>query len=267
MDGLCGARELCIFVPFLLYNCTGLCITVADLGHEMEGCTLPPCDHLIEMDQYIGRRRSPILLSSKHDPNSTSSNIDNIWNVSSKNQSISFKDHDNIHSRRFPRRNFINVDHSAGVFDHSGDSRHDFHGASSDKGKQKKTTSLIGFPKEGGHKSSHIDIDSKRVKACMYFPHSSSSASELMVRLSICLPKFFTDNEKSSVWSSPFYLIPASGSSCVVVPQADTCGAFIVSVTSSPLSGPFSGRTRAITFQPRYIYTYVIIYCRNSGLL
>ncbi|KAL5715325.1 hypothetical protein ACHQM5_017158 [Ranunculus cassubicifolius] len=250
MDALCGARELCIFVPFLLYNCTGLQITVADLGHEMEGCTMPPCNHLIELDQHIIRKQSPSQLSSKPDLRSTVSNIDNIWN-SSRSQSISLKENANLHSGRISRRHSINTNPLTHVVEHSGKKDLDFEGATPNKENWQDTSILSRDSKKGEYRS--IDIESRKVKACMYFPRSTSSASELMVRLSICLPNYIIDDNKRSAWSSPFYLVPASGSTCVVVPRENTAGAFIISVTSSRLSGPFSGRTRAITFQPRYV--------------
>ncbi|KAF5181027.1 Vacuolar protein sorting-associated protein [Thalictrum thalictroides] len=244
MDAFCGAREICIFVPFLLYNCTGLRITVADVGHEREGCIMPPCYHLIEMDQHLGRKHSPILFSSTQDSYATPPFIDSILDASSKKHSI-LSSESVIHQSGSGRK-FINSDSSTRLLHQLVDHDLVFHGASSNNVKRQ-------YFEKGRYETDLVDIESRKVTACMYFPHSSSSASELMVRLSICISKYFTDTKKSSVWSSPFYLVPASVSTCVVVPQANTSGAFIVSVTSNPLAGPFSGRTRAITFQPRYV--------------
>uniref|UniRef100_F6I5I0 Vacuolar protein sorting-associated protein 13 VPS13 adaptor binding domain-containing protein n=1 Tax=Vitis vinifera TaxID=29760 RepID=F6I5I0_VITVI len=135
MDAFSGARELCIFVPFLLYNCTGFSLIVSDSANEMKGndCTIPSCYTL----------------------------------------------------------------------------------------------------------------------ACMYSPNPNPSESETMVRVrrSECL----VENTLNSSWSSPFSLVPPSGSCSVLVPQPSTNAAFILSVTSSVVDGPFAGRTRAITFQPRYV--------------
>ncbi|KAF9591494.1 hypothetical protein IFM89_004548 [Coptis chinensis] len=246
MDALCGAREVGIFVPFLLYNCTGLPLNVADLGHELEGCSMPPCYHLIEMDQLLGRRHSLSPLTSKQDLYAKPPTIDNSSNFSSKDRSMSLPGNVNLDSGRYSTRLFTNPGPSTDFLEHLGN-----HGLYSHRA---SLNDLTGHDTSSrSHYSDHLEIEKRKVEACMYCPHSSSSASELMVRLRICMPGCITDNEKSSVWSSPFYLVPASGSTCVVVPRTNTSGAFIVSVTSSPLTGPFSGRTRAITFQPRYV--------------
>ncbi|XVF60869.1 hypothetical protein PTKIN_Ptkin08bG0082800 [Pterospermum kingtungense] len=50
-----------------------------------------------------------------------------------------------------------------------------------------------------------------------------------------------------------FPLLPQSGSTTILVPQPSSNAMFILSVTSSAIAGPFAGRTRAITFQPRYV--------------
>ncbi|PIA28371.1 hypothetical protein AQUCO_07100036v1 [Aquilegia coerulea] len=230
MDAFCGAREICIFVSFLLYNCTGLPITVADLGHEREGCTMPPCYHLIEMDQHQGRKDSPIRFSSTQDSYATPPYIDSISDVSSKKHSILSSESPIQRSRR--GREFINSDSSKHLHHPLVDHDLVFHGASLNNVSRE-------YFEKGRYKTDLVDIEGRKVKACMYFPHSSSSASELMVRLSICMPNYFTDSKASSVWSSPFYLVPASGSTCVVVPKTNTSGAFIVSVTSNPLAGSF----------------------------
>ncbi|KAK0593755.1 hypothetical protein LWI29_009968 [Acer saccharum] len=87
----------------------------------------------------------------------------------------------------------------------------------------------------------------------MYSPLPVSTASEILVRVSWCLNGCVTQNVPNSSWSGPFPLVPPSGSTSVTVPQPSSNAAFIISVTASGLTGPFAGRTRAITFQPRYV--------------
>ena len=50
-DAHSGARELCLSVPFLLYNCTDLLLTVTEISYERSGSTLLiPCS--FELDGH-----------------------------------------------------------------------------------------------------------------------------------------------------------------------------------------------------------------------
>ncbi|OVA10906.1 Vacuolar protein sorting-associated protein 13 domain [Macleaya cordata] len=255
MDAFCGARELSISVPFLLYNCTGLPLTIAESGTEIKGngCTIPSCYYLFEEDQLLAREHGLSVLSSQQGSCANPRNIDQLWNSFSKNHTISLRENLDLHSRRFLSRHFNSTDsstHSIKYFDnHELDARCTT---------LKNLKNVLGRSSqlklsEKGNKGLDVDNDSRKVRACMYSPHSSSSGGELMVKLATCLPECVTESIKSSMWSSPFFLVPTSGSTSVVVPRAFTSGAFIISVTSSPVAGPFSGRARAITFQPRYV--------------
>ncbi|GFY92309.1 vacuolar protein sorting-associated protein, putative [Actinidia rufa] len=69
MVAFSGAREICIFVPYLLYNCTGFPLIVSDCTKEMKryGCIIPSCYDLGEQDILIGRKDGLGLLSSSQD--------------------------------------------------------------------------------------------------------------------------------------------------------------------------------------------------------
>lgn len=89
----------------------------------------------------------------------------------------------------------------------------------------------------------------REVKAHMYIPPEQTPTSELLVKLSACAP--VAKSDLNSVWSSPFLLVPSSGSTNVSVPKPGGAGAFLISATSVPVSGELVGRTRAIAFHPR----------------
>ncbi|KAL5726588.1 hypothetical protein ACHQM5_009620 [Ranunculus cassubicifolius] len=235
IDALCGARKLCIFVPYLLYNCTGLPINVAQVGDETKGFTFPPCDELIEMDQHLSREHSPVLLRSKQELHASPPNIgNNIWNVSSVKQPIS-----------------LPANHQSGK--NTGNSWSDIRQVSSRNLKMQEIRFQTRFSADSENGSHLYAMESVTPKACMYFPRSTSSGGEHMVRLSVCMPHFLTDSKKRVMWSNPFYLVPSGASSCVIVPLVNTSAAYMLSATSIPLAGPLSGRTSAFIFQPRYV--------------
>lgn len=100
-------------------------------------------------------------------------------------------------------------------------------------------------------KSDFEGIDCKKANPCMYSPGQISSSGEILVRLSRCLPDTVSKEIPSSLWSSPFLLVPPTGSTSVVVPQLCGNAGYLVSV--SAVAAPFSGKTKIITFQPRYV--------------
>lgn len=63
------------------------------------------------------------------------------------------------------------------------------------------------------------------------------------------------ENFPKHSWSAPFSLVPPTGSTSVLVPQPSKVSGYVLSV--SAVAAPFSGRTKVITFQPRY-YPYIV---------
>ncbi|KAF6145935.1 hypothetical protein GIB67_007954 [Kingdonia uniflora] len=227
MDASCGAREISISVPFLLYNCTGLPLTVVDSGNEVDGkkfCTVVSCYSLFGSEQLLARKHGLGLVSAEQKLSASPFGIHNLSNSFANHNPISVQDSFNLYSSR----SLSNLNRVC-------------------------TSNQLCFSDKGVKDSKILENDNRKAIACMYSPHPSSSSSELMVRLNMCLPEHISDNFTSSSWSRPFFLVPASGSASVVVPKAHTSGAFILSVTSSPIIGPFSGTTRAVSFQPRYV--------------
>lgn len=215
MDAFSGARELCILVPFLLYNCTGFSLTISDSANEMKGndCIIPSCYTLVEREVDVSRKDGLSLFSSDMDESALPPYVASPRNSSSKEHIVSTRKNVNIDSQRFQCKHIISPSSSVIIHEQS------------------------------------EKLDSGKVKACMYSPNPNSFESETMVR--VRWSEYIVENTPESSWSSPFSLIPPSGSCSVLVPQPSTNAAFILSVTSSVVEGPFSGRTRAITFQPR----------------
>ncbi|KAJ4962382.1 hypothetical protein NE237_022321 [Protea cynaroides] len=244
MDPFCGARELCISVPFLLYNCTALSLTIADSGDEIKGnCyTIPSCYHLIEREQFMARKQGLGLISSKQGSDAS----DDLGNLLPKNSFISLRENHNLFSNRFLSKDFISSD----SLDHV--QCNDTCPQKATESRSKHIQSEMNAFEEGEKSSYHNDNSSRKVKPCMYSPHPISSASEITVQLSTSVSESPSEILRRS-WSSPFFLVPPSGSTSVLIPQPSTAGVFIIAVTSSPVTGPFSARTRAITFQPRYV--------------
>ncbi|KAL0336665.1 UNVERIFIED_CONTAM: hypothetical protein Sradi_4878400 [Sesamum radiatum] len=90
----------------------------------------------------------------------------------------------------------------------------------------------------------------RKVTACLFSPDPHSYSGEITVKLSRHLPSVLENFPKRS-WSAPFSLVPPTGSTTVLVPQPSMASGCMLSV--SAMAAPFSGRTKIITFQPRYV--------------
>lgn len=239
MDAFSGARELFIFVPFLLYNCTAFPLVISECTSEMKGiaCTMPSCYDQFDQEQFQGRRDGLSLLFSDQD--SLECPFTNVHAISTRKIS-------NPLSGGFLSKSLTS---SGSKFSNKEFDRLDLGVSelplSSLKNRSSSSTQLL--LKDNGF----VDREQRKVKACMYSPHSTSASNEILVCLYRCLPGFVSENMSNSSCSAPFPLVPPSGSMNVLVPQPSSNGAFIISVACSAIGGQFTGRTRAITFQPR----------------
>ncbi|ESR43047.1 hypothetical protein CICLE_v100108862mg, partial [Citrus x clementina] len=250
MDVFSGARELFIFVPFLLYNCTGFPLIVSHSTGEKRGsgCTIPCCYDMLEQELLKGERDGLSLLSPDQDTHARAPQIDDHRSSLLKNHIVSTRKNVNPHLGKFLNKPLV-----------SSGSSELFHEQSDGRGLEGQKD-LCGAKKRSCSSSQsdlkEIDFTSNgygRVQACIYSPLPISAASEIMVRVSRCFTGCVTQNMPNYSCSAPFPLVPPSGSTSVVVPKSLSNAAFIISVTASALAGPFAGRTRAITFQPRYV--------------
>uniref|UniRef100_A0A0E0AQ59 Uncharacterized protein n=1 Tax=Oryza glumipatula TaxID=40148 RepID=A0A0E0AQ59_9ORYZ len=195
MDANSGARELYLSVPFLLYNCTDLLLTITESSCERNGSTLviPSSFELDGQTRHLLGKNGLFLVSE--DPP--------IQSFANKIPQLDFADGGSSYSNRTAANNTKDA------------------------------------PKECN----------KEAKAYMFAPSGHTPATELLVKLNASVPNSGTETTRRD-WSSPFLLVPASGSMNATIPQSSSSGAFLVAATSIPVSTELFGRTRAIAFQP-----------------
>lgn len=247
LDAFSGARELFIFVPFLLYNCTGFPLVISEASSEMKGvsCSVPSCYDMAEQELLQGKKDGLSLVSSSHHLHATDSH--GLGSSLSRSHIVSVRENANPHKEIFLSKPL-----------NPSKSQENFQELSS-KSDLDRQNSLLNSSQNQSSSSCQLTLkDSNfngyergRARACMFSPNPVSSASEVTVRASRCLPEYLTENMPNYLWSSPFSLVPPSGSTTVLVPQPSSNAAFMLSVTSSAVAAPFAGRTSAITFQPR----------------
>uniref|UniRef100_A0A803PHY5 Vacuolar protein sorting-associated protein n=1 Tax=Cannabis sativa TaxID=3483 RepID=A0A803PHY5_CANSA len=226
MDAFSGARELSIYVPFLLYNCCGFPLLISESGNEIKTvkCIIPSSYDMSE--QELCETKDGLRMISLHaaDPHGIE--------YPSSSHLISIRDDFNPRRQRFYEQ--LN--------------ENDF-----DTGETLLKSSKNRLSRSGSdlfsRSSNCMGYEHGKVGACMYSPVPFYAAEELTVTVS----RAHGDNNMPKLWSSPFLLVPPSGSTTVIVPQASQNAAFMISVTSSPVAGPLAGRSSAITFQPRYV--------------
>lgn len=250
MDAISGAREICISVPFLLYNCTGFPLVVSDCVNDVKGwgCTVPSCYNMGE-DLVPIKKDGLGLLSSDQDFQ-IALNSDSRRNSSTSNHILSIRKSDDFHSSKYlPKPMDLSAASSALC-------------GSPDKvelnAKETSTSSLIDLSGSSSRSNlnsldySEVEVDHNKVNGCMYSPVRNSSSSDIKVQVSRGKSGCDKETTEKCCWSSPFFLVPSTGSTSVLIPQVSKTSGYIVSVTSSAVAGPISGRTRIITFQPRY---------------
>lgn len=237
MDASSGAREICIFVPFLLYNCCGFPLIIANSTNELtkHGCIVPSCYDLDEQDAYLGKQDGLSLLSSdqllRHDGMKKFPLNDNL--VSTR------KSLDTYHG-------FLKEPVSSSgpsVTTHGASDEMDIDKEKGSVSRSQSNVKLIDFD----------ETNRKKVNFCMYSPDPNISSSEIMVRVSRCQSDMGVESTSDHAWSNQFFLVPPTGSATVLVPQSSNNASYVLSVASSAVAGPFSGRTRIINFQPRYL--------------
>ncbi|XP_057532669.1 uncharacterized protein LOC130810577 isoform X2 [Amaranthus tricolor] len=247
LDSLSGARELCVSVPYLLYNCTGFALVVSIPDDKLKGnyLIIPTCYDSIERGFFIDRKDGLHLLPSEDKPNSTAFDFYNTSYLS-KNHILTSKELVTPPSGLFLTQS--SVSHDA-MYRHQSIDKLDLQEASLNKLNKQLDTY-----QQSDIKISNVSSNEcLKAKPVMYSPAPSVVASDIMVRLGRYHAECPVQNIPSSSWSNPFFLVAPSGSTAVLVPQPPTTSAAVISVTSYLLDMPLLGRTRAITFQPRYV--------------
>ncbi|KAG9141648.1 hypothetical protein Leryth_015341 [Lithospermum erythrorhizon] len=241
MDSLSGAREVCISVPFLLYNCTGFPLVVSDSLNETKGhgFTIPSCYNLDEQGMYIGRRNGLAVLSSNQDLHSIvvkekptmASQINHILERSTEGTSV-----------RKPSSAFSSL-LQANSITHRSDSNEILIPNSQE---EYQTRSQMGL-----RCNSFAESKERTADAFMYSPEADCSPNEVMVKISRGISGHVAGDVVNGPWSEPFPLVPPTGTITVLIPQPSSSQGHLVSVSAS--AAPFLGKTRIISFQHRYV--------------
>ncbi|RDY14648.1 putative vacuolar protein sorting-associated protein 13A, partial [Mucuna pruriens] len=239
MDAYSGSRELILFVPFILYNCMGfpLCVTEAAGETNGRGFTIPSyCD--VGKNETLSYKRDGLsLLTSSHElPAEVPCNPSSYM----KNHTISCREDGSANSIGNYHKNLgrqLNKSDSA------------FRNSSSGRLKSMLSSTIQSTWKDSGS-GNH---EHEKVRPCIYSPCPDSSINDTFVKVSRCFPEDVKEQLPHSLWSNPFSLLPASGSSTILVPQLTSNSAFVLAMTSNSVAEEYAGRTNAITFQPRYV--------------
>lgn len=249
MNAFSGAREVFIFVPYLLYNCTGFPLVVSHSTGENKGsgCTIACSYDSVKQEEEHSKKDGLRLLSVDLDSPVRASDIDGRRSSLLKNRIISTRKNVDTEVTEFLNKPLISQ-RSAELFPQQL-CRLDFEGQ---KVSMHGGDTILSLSRRSSSKfTDFVNNGSGKVQAYMYSPLPISAAGEILVCVSKCFPHCGTQSVPYSAWSSPFPLSPPSGSTSVTIPQPSSNAAYIISVTSSGLTGSFAGRTRAITFQPR----------------
>ncbi|KAL2933168.1 putative vacuolar protein sorting-associated protein 13D [Bienertia sinuspersici] len=249
MNSLSGARELCISVPFLLYNCTGFGLTVSRSDHELKGnyCNVLTCYDSTEQGLFTDQKDGLHLLPSEDRLHPKALHFGN-QSYLSKNHIISSKEIVSPPSGMFLSQSSVS---DGLVYRRQSVDQLDLVVQEASLNSLNRQSDTCNQPEITVSNVSNEEC--LKAMPVMYSPDPSAAAGDIMVRVSRYNPKCPIENLPSSSWSSPFFLVAPSGPTAVLVPQPSTNSAAVISVTSHLLDTPLVGQTRAITFQPRYV--------------
>jgi hypothetical protein len=215
---LSGARELTISVPFWFYNCTGVSLALIDEDFE----TL-----------------------SKSNKNVKEHFVACLSNFRSGDQS-SIEDHCGLQT---VLQNKTSESSEMYVYD------------------QSRGTSSVSSP-GGGKNINFCGSDNNQygrnwsepqcLKPHMYSPLKIDNLGDrrLKARVAVSCTRrgFLPESESETSWSRPFPLNPPGGITTIVIPSSEPEGGLILSIVSANTMGASAGKTRTITFQPRYTF-------------
>ncbi|KAH7441415.1 hypothetical protein KP509_03G037800 [Ceratopteris richardii] len=215
-----GAREICISVPFWFYNHTGVTLGIVDgdadvhkKNHHQVMQQLIPDFSLFDQELGCFDTESVGLNTVLSEP-ALSTN------------------------RLFTHGHFCGTTNMRSV------------------GGGKKIISCI----PSRYSSSAIENSTKGVhgsKPFVYSPMSDTELGDNRLRARVALPcsgkGALTSHANKFSWSRPFSLNPPGGMTSIVLPVSEEEGGYIVSVVSAPVLGACAGKTRTITFQPRFV--------------
>ncbi|XP_061363844.1 uncharacterized protein LOC133307357 isoform X2 [Gastrolobium bilobum] len=248
MDAYSGSRELMIFVPFLLYNCMGfpLCITETTGETNERGFVIPSYYDAGESETFSSKKDGLSLLTPSHE---LRAEVHCNPRSYLKNHTFSCREDGFQNSTGFRRNSLFSGNYHENFARQQSKSDFMFRNSSLGRLKSPLSSRIQSTWRDSGS-GNH---EHEKVGPCMYSPSPNSSVNDVFVKVSRCFPEDVKEQLPYSLWSSPFSLLPPSGSSTIIVPQLSSNSAFILAVTSNLVAEHYAGRTNAITFQPRFV--------------
>jgi hypothetical protein len=259
LDAFCGSRELCLSVPFWLYNCSGLTL------EAMDGDMDEKVDHRVVYSSYSDLKQEQLMTAKSGMAIACSDLLSTVGvdndvtyrrGIYRENRDMPCKIWNHLPCRKIISNCVVahgSTSRSSGYFE---DTSLGISGFSSFDGNHR-------WPRKGDNmpfsnlEDGKIEVSGKGIDqipkfhTCMHSPAKGLQTSEATLRLRISQSKFVKDTTEGSAWSHPFSLNPPNGSTPVLIPQPFSTGAVIISAIRTPVLGACAGRTTAITFQPR----------------
>lgn len=261
LDAFCGSRELCLSVPFWLYNCSGLTL------EAMDGDMDEKVDHRVVYSSYSDLKQEQLMTAKSGMAIACSDLLSTVGvdndvtyrrGIYRENRDMPCKIWNHLPCRKIISNYVVAHGSTSGSSGYFEDTSLGNSGFSSFDGNHR-------WPRKGDNmpfsnlEDGKIEVSGKGIDqipkfhTCMHSPAKGLQTSEATLRLRISQSKFVKDTTEGSAWSHPFSLNPPNGSTPVLIPQPFSTGAVIISAIRTPVLGACAGRTTAITFQPRYV--------------
>ncbi|CAM6098991.1 unnamed protein product [Calypogeia fissa] len=239
LDLVSGARELRISAPFWLYNCSYLNLAVMDGDVDLFSGREHPLGGGPTNDEERVEELSLHSTGSRSWPTSVNGLQVSLEGPKHESRDIVVKRPARLSSQLngfsvLPRPVHFSLEKKLG------------------KRQEGNSADSQSLNSEEEEKSVKENVNSQFL---MYSPVQGTDASELHLRLRIVRSQL---NELGEVrWSRPFLLEPPGGTTAVAIPQPEGNGAFVVAVVSAPALGSCAGKTKTITFRPRFLLANV----------
>ncbi|KAL2613042.1 hypothetical protein R1flu_024734 [Riccia fluitans] len=239
IDLVSGARELRLSCPFWLYNCSDLNLVVMDgdvdissgleqhlLGPRNEKTMNEDMSLISAGSRFVGTISGLQVVLEAPEPDASGTVVRRVIEISPRHQSFAAKPPVSRRGRVSGKQKRISGESSLG-------------GSSEQK------------PSTGENLSNQM---------AMYSPVQGTDVSEPHLRARIVPYRSNELGKKDSSevnWSRPFLLEPPGGINIVTIPKPDTTGAYVLAMISAPALGSCAGKTKTITFRPRFVLANV----------
>eukprot|EP01018_Ginkgo_biloba_P017830 Gb_28330 [translate_table: standard] len=247
LDAVCGARELCLSVPFWLYNCCGLIlgVTDGDIDNKINERVISGSYSAINQEELTSGK-SGMAIACFDLPKTVGVQNDKTFRgeMFCPNSDMPCKIRSHLPCQKI-LSSCVPAQESAISGIHSHNDMHRWQ----KKGSNLSFSDIDANLEVGGRRTDQLP----NAQACMYSPAKGLQTREPTLRLRLSQSKYVENVAQNPVWSHTFSLNPPGGSTTVLIPQPFSSGAFVISATSTPVLGACAGRTTAITFNPRYV--------------